>query len=865
MMRHAGRTLTGFAVLMMATALSWAAPVVETLPNGCRLVVEEDHSRPVAALRVYVGVGSALEGKWLGAGMTHFLEHAINEGTPTRTREEVSRLVESLGNNSNAYTTRDHTCYYITTAGDLIDKAIDLYAEFTLTPSLPEEHVETQRGIILREMAMGDDEPGRLIYQLFAETMFLQHPHRYRIIGYPEAFTAVTRDELAEFHRLWYVPDNIVVVVVGDVDGKEVLAQLREAFGAAPRRAYPSVELLSEPSQLAPRRRWQTKEGMGRAYLQMGWRTVSIFHEDLYPLDVLAYYLSAGDSAPLTAKLRDELELVDSVGCYSATPWYDAGQFVLSAVMDPANVTKAEEAMLAEVMRVRDHPPTRADLARVQRQKRVAEVYGQESAEDRAAALGRNLMITGDVNFSDRYLDGIAQVTPAQIRQVIDRYFRPENLCVAVLSPTEEPKQRDRTADDAGASETQIRKLDNGLTVVVRENHTQPLVSVSTATMGGLRYESAQTAGITSLMASMLVRGAAGKSREAIAEAVDRAGGALEPYSGRNSFGVNASFMAEDLPLALQLTTDVLLRPTFPEDELESQRRLALASIEGRQDNVESVAFEALLGQVFTVHPYGFMPGGTAESVTALTRDDVAAFHSAYATVNGSVLVVCGDVDAEDVFGQVSELLAAAPAHAQEPPSPPAEPAIEQRREKIIERAQQQAIVAYGFHGLTVADPDNPAMDVLDAAFSGMGFPGGRLHDTLRGQQLVYFAHAMSIGGVDPGAFVIYAGCQPEKVDTVKSEIERLVGEITTAPISAEELERAKSMCIAAELVDLQTNGSLAQTMSLTELYGLGASDWESYAERVEAVTADDVMALAARVLDMERSALVVTRPGDGG
>jgi zinc protease len=847
--------------IIMTLGLAYAEPVVETLDNGCRVIVEEDHSRPVAALRVYVGVGSALEGQWLGAGVSHFVEHTIDEGTPTRTSEDISRLVESMGNNSNAYTTRDDTCYYITTTGGMIGEAIDLYADFVLDATFPDKEVETQRGIIQREMAMGDDEPGRIIYAMFAETMFLRHPHRYRIIGYPEAFNAVTRDDLARFHRLWYVPDNIVVVVVGDVDGKNVLRQLRERFGAAPRRAAPAVELQSEPEQIAPRRRVRVKEGLGRAYLQMGWPTVNIFHEDLYPLDVLAYYLTAGDSSPMVARLRDELGLVDGVSCHSITPWYEAGHFMFSATLDPDNLDEAEAAIVEAVQRVADHPPGREDLARVQRQMAVAEVYGQESAEDRAASLGSNLITTGDAFFSERYLEGIAQVTPAQIKRVIGKYFQPERLSVAILSPTKPRGPRDDGGARGGQAATVVRKLDNGLTVVVRESHALPLVSISTATLGGLRYETPEDAGITSLMASMLVRGAAGRTREQIASSVDRVGGSLEPYSGRNSFGVNASFMAEDLPLALGLVADVWLRPTFPEDELAAQKRLTLAGIQARGDSVESFAFEALLGDLYTAHPYGRMPSGTVESVEALTREDLADFHRRFATVNGSVLTVCGDVDAEDVIARVAELMRTAPAHAQEPPTPPVEPPIEQRRERTIARSQGQAIVAYGFHGLSVTDPDQPALDVLDAAFSGVGFPGGRLHDALRGQQLVYFAHAMPIGGVDPGPFVIYAGTQADKVEIVRSEIERLVAEVVSEPISDEELTRARAMCISSELVGLQTNGALAQTMALDTLYGLGPDRWEGYAARIEAVTAGDVLAVAKRVLDLNRSVVVVTTP----
>lgn len=861
MSRHLSRVATFALLVALLAATVFAEPLVDTLDNGCRVVVEEDHSRPVAALRVYVGVGSALEGRWLGAGMTHFLEHTIDQGTPTRSARDIADLIESLGNSSNAYTTHDHTCYYITTPGAMIGQAIELYADFILHPTLPATEVETQRGIILREMAMVDDDPGRVIYDLFAETMFLQHPHRYRIIGYPDAFRAVTREELVEFHRLWYVPDNMVVVVVGDVDGRQVLEKVRATFGAAPRRAPPSVELVAEPPQLAPRRRVQVKPQLQRAYLQLGWRGVTLFDEDMYPLDVLAYYLGAGESAPLVTELRDERGLVDAVGCYSNTPAYDAGSFAIWAVLDPEKLSEVEQAILARIDQLRAAPPSPADLARVLRQMRAEEVFGQESAEDRAEALGRNLMLTGDVHFTQRYLEGISRVTPERIRAAVARYCVPERLCVAALTPRLPRPARERGRSQPAEVRTVVRTLDNGLRVVVRENHSQPLVAVTAAIRGGLRCEPEGKAGITSLMANMLTRGTAGRSREQIAQAIDRAGGSLQPYAGRNSFGVQANFLAEDLPLALDLALDVLFRPTFPDDELANQKRLALAAIQARADSVESVALEALYQELYRVHPYRYMTEGTAETVAALTRQDLADFHAAWASAQGAVLAVCGDVVAEDVFARVAQLARRLPAQAVPPTAPPAEPPIDRPRERLVVRPQQQAIVAYGFHGLAVDDPDRPALDVLDAAFSGAGYPGGRLHETLRGQQLVYFAHAMPVYGLDPGPFVIYAGCAPDKVATVRGEIERLVREITSAPISDEELQRAQGMCISDQQVGLQTNASLALTMALDELYGLGADNWRDYAQRIRSVTAADVLAVARRVLDLNRCAVVVTTP----
>ncbi|MBD3291673.1 MAG: hypothetical protein GF393_02010, partial [Armatimonadia bacterium] len=494
-------------VLVASLQMVAAEPMVETLDNGCRLVVEVDHSRPVAAFRVYIGAGSIYEGQYLGGGISHFLEHTISEGSQSRTLEEIEAELDALGNTYNAYTTKDHTCYYATTAGEDIGRAIDVISDFVLHPTFPEEHVETQRGIIQREMAMGDDEPGRRISQLLYETLFTEHPERYRTIGYPEAFNALTREDIVDYHSKMYVPDNMVVAVVGDIDADAVLTQLRETFGAIPRTPEPAVQLVQEPRQVAPRRRVIEDEAVQRAYLRIAWPTIDLFDPDLYALDTLSGYLSAGESALLVRKLRDEMGLVDSIASYSATPARETGYFAFVATLDPANLERVEQEIVAALDEIKDNPPPRREIDRVLKQVEAGEVFAQETAEGRAASLGRNLMITGDEEFSERYVEGLRGVRPREVSEAAKKYFAPERINVAILRPPAEDGADEAEEVAAGETRTHERTLDNGLRVVVRENHAIPAVSIATATLGGLRYETEETAGITSLMAQMLVRG----------------------------------------------------------------------------------------------------------------------------------------------------------------------------------------------------------------------------------------------------------------------------------------------------------------------------------------------------------------------
>ncbi len=187
-------------LLAVAISAGYAQPLHRILPNGAQIVVEENHSSPVAVIRFYVDVGSVYEGEYLGAGISHLIEHCCGRGTAARSAEQIDQAEAAIGGQVNAYTTRDHTCYYMTTSGKYADKAIELLGDYMLGPTFPEAEVANQIDIVTREMARVDDNPVRAAYELFNQTMFRRHPQRYRVIGYPARFGKLTREDLVRFH-----------------------------------------------------------------------------------------------------------------------------------------------------------------------------------------------------------------------------------------------------------------------------------------------------------------------------------------------------------------------------------------------------------------------------------------------------------------------------------------------------------------------------------------------------------------------------------------------------------------------------------------------------------------------------------------
>ena len=859
-MRKLGVMAALLLVGLTSAMASGPTPVTATLDNGLRVVVVETHAAPVVAVRIYVGAGSIFEADRLGHGMSHYLEHTLSGGSEKRSKDEIDSLVESIGNDSNAYTSLDHCCYHITTASQYWETALDVLSDYVFHPTLPADEVETQKGVILREIAMTQDETQDQIYWLFAQTMFQVHPARYPIIGYANRFVETTRDDLVRYHAEKYVPDNAVVAIAGDVKAEEAIAKCRQYLESVPRRPPPPVVLPVEPPQTAPRRAVEVDEKLQRAYLYLGYRTVDLLHPDLHALDVLADILGSGASSRLVRVVQEDRQLVDAIACYSHTPTYDAGSFSVAATLDPEKLGEAEAAILAELARCRTELVSAAELQRSKTQTAAGLIFGRQTAESLAENAGTDLLGTGDPSFSDGYVDKIKAVTREDVRRVAQTYFRPEALCVAVLTP-KAPKATGSTGGEAEKPETIIRTLSNGLKVLVQRSTASPTVTLCTSAKGGLRFETPETNGVTGFMAEMLARGTKTRSREVLARTVEDLGGGLSPFSGRNSFGVQASALREDLGTILDVTADVLMNATFPEDEFEKQRQFTLAGIAQQQDDATTVARKLFNETMFTVHPYRFFATGTEASISKLTREQVVDYYTRYCRPNRTVLALYGDLDPEQAFAAVEKALGKwAPSEAADE-TPPPEPPLIEVREARQEREQEQSIIYLGFPGLAVGDDRRFIVDVLDAVLAGRGYPGGRLHDALRGRQLVYYVHAWSESGFDPGAFVVNAATEPAKTDEVIGLIKQLITDFKGAPVGEEELTRGKRMCIAEHDIGLETAATRAQTATINELYGLGYEEAERYNAEIDRVTAADVQRVAQELLDLDRCVITVLAP----
>ena len=850
--------LTGLSV-----APSGAELLHTTLKNGMTVVIKENHAAPVVTAVMYVRAGHIFEEEFLGAGISHYCEHLVAMGTTTnRTETESDEILNMLGGASNAYTTSDHTAYYVSTSKEYLETAIDLVSDWVLHNAMDPHEVEREHGVITREIEMGEDEPRRRIGKLYNGAMFVKHPEHHPTIGYEDVFLELTRDDLVNYYHRMYVPNNMIFVIAGDLDARETLGLVEKYCADAERKPLRQIYLQTDPKQMGTRR-VSDEMDIETTYLMMGWRTVKMTHPDLYALHLLEDILSRGESSRLVKGVRNERQLVHTISASSYNPCYDAADFTILSTLDLENANRAEEAILEEIGRLREELIAPEELEKAKNQRLSAEVFANQTAQDQAMQIGQDLIRTGNPSFGRDYLGRIKEVTAEDIRRVVRTYFRDEAMTVAVLRPTgtEMPAQeavREVTAGITGQMQRVV--LDNGLTLLMKSNPNFPLVSMHAYLRGGVLYETEQDNGRFNLTARMLRRGTKKRTAEQIAEQIDTMGGSIGSSGGNDLTHVSVEVLKEHTEKGLDILADILQNPVFDSGELEKERQLILAQIDRQNDDWRTQSEVFFQKTFFRQHPYRFTPVGQSGSVSALTRDDLVETFQAYYVPNNMVLAIFGDIDPDGIESLVKKHFAKLKTKEVVFPDVPGEPPLEENIIDELITDRQQTVIYMGYPGMKLGDSDWFAMRVIDGITSGIGYPGGWLHTTLRGNQLVYFVHAWNDARSHPGYYAIQAATTPATADTALEIILEKQELIKQDAYTDEELEQAKSACIVMQgLYYNQTNAAQASQAATDEIRGLGYDFVEDFEDRIRDVTREDIRRVANKYF--QHYGLITTHP----
>jgi len=805
------------------------------LPNGLTLVHRPDFSSEVVSVQVWVKTGSIHENSLIGSGLSHYLEHMLFKGTSRRDGKSISREVHAMGGSINAYTTFDRTVYYIDAPSAAFTEVVDVLSDIVMHSVLPVHEVERERAVILREIDMGLDDPDRQLGQALFRTAFQRHPYREPVIGHRALYEQVTSEELREYYHARYVPNNMVVTVVGAVAPEECHAEIEKRFGAVPRGRLAPVQIESEPVQLAARR----EDIVGDYNIfrgGLGFKVPHLSHPDSPRLDALAHALGGGESSLLWERLRNRQNLVNYIDCRNWNPGGN-GLFWISYVCDASKSVEVEKAILDLLAEVAEKGLPESVVEKARRQALSSEINGRKTMSGQASRLGLGEVVIGDIYYGRRYLQRLQAVCTGDLQAAAQRYLINESMSIVTLGPAPEVIDSTAALEEKLALEPfgQI-DLASGARLLLQADSRLPKVHLRCVLQGGPLYEPSNQRGVSALLAELLTKDTSRRSGQEISELIESIGGSFSATGGNNTISMSIEVLPADLEIALELLSDALTAPIFDPATFETEREAQVASLKEDDDEILEYGFRKLRERFFGAHPFAVGSDGRVEDLEALSVQDVTAHYRTLVNAANIVISVTGDFASEALVERLRFLLET------QLPSQPFE--AQGLSTQVIPEAfsgreamdREQAVVLQAYPDVGIQEDDFVVAEVLNELFSGMS---SRLFERVREDQgMAYYVGTTRVIGLRGGMFVFYAGTHPDQAEAVVREMNAEIARVAAGEVTDDELARCRTRLKAARPMGKQTIGARAMHAAIQVTYGLPIDDDVAHAAQLDGVDA---------------------------
>lgn len=861
-----------------------------TLSNGIP-VLFQNFDGPVASIYWWINTGSADE-KPKEAGFAHFLEHMHFKDTDAKASGKAStgalaRAIESFGGDVNAYTSFDQTVYHVTVASHHWEKILDVFGEMARPQRFLKEDFVREREVILEELKRGEDSPNRMLFQDLFSNVYSKHPYGRPVIGFARTLKAATVSDLEAFYRRQYVTGNMGLVLVGPFDEtrkKKILSLLEKRFGSKVLKKKPAYSLprATEKPENSKLKFSTRKFDVKTPSACIAFRIPDLKHEDLPAIDLLASVLAMGEMSRLYQRLFYKDSLVTDVNGGTYVP-KDPG--MLYFALDCENLEKLEPAfqgLCDEIRRIQEHGPTDEEIARVAVNQESERFYAAQTADGVAGRLGFLKFQVNDREFDRRYLDAIRSATPDQLRVIAEKYLTIDRMTGAFMVPKttegfstarfEEIAQETLTATKKSATATtraskksssfdlipEKIRLSSGATILYRDRPNSHLMSIYSAVLGGTRRETvepvrsaAQDLGASPLLAATWNKGTQTKTAKQITSIIEGSAASMDGFAGRNTVGLTLVGLARDWSKLSSLYQEVLLEPSFREEELAHIKRLASDTIRGIEDHSSALCSKLFMETLFENHPYGKFTQGTLESVEGMDTATLKEFHRRWVQPENLVVSMVGNInrkDFEEFLKRFDDSLNAfSSGKSRAIPEVPGEKPLLAPRWVERKLGREQVHLLTGGLGLKLGDEDRLALRVLSNILGGQS---GRLFIELREKKsLAYSVAPVSMEGMENGYVGTYIACSPGKREEAVAGMRKVIEDLVKKGPTEKEMRRAKEFYLGRRAMDLQGDSSLASYFTLEEVYRLPFKTEAEVAKSIEKVSPRDVCNLARRLL----------------
>ena len=853
------------------------------LDNGMIVLIQERHSSPVVAINTWVNTGYFNEPDSL-TGISHLLEHMFFKGTKKRKLGQLREETKMLGGYLNAGTIYEYTHYYTVLPSRFVQPGLELQSDALWNSAIDSVELKEEKKVVIQEIKRKMDSPDALAWERLMELAFSYHPIRRWRMGTPEQVESWSRDQLKDYFKSFYRPDNIILAIVGDVDTKEVLEEVKRYYDnvkmeKTKKPQIPQVALQNELKYS------QMKGDITQSYLKMGFHIPGQLDEDFFALEVLAHILGHGRSSRLSQSLIEKKRLVSSITSEAFT-LRDFGVFLVEAELEAKNLLETEAEIFREIERVKTQKIYDYEMVKAKNAIKFSYLSSIETAVGRSENLA-SFESYGDYRLGEQYLKSVEKVTQEAIKKVVSKYLILENASILEYRPESQFDEKitargireeileglKEKLDEGKRIELELAKsqenkaplkfvevsaqeetLSCGATLITRENHSLPLVSLGIYFKGGRASESLENCGITRLTLRGSLKGTKNRSGEEIFNSLEALGASIQTEVEADYFAYRIKLLSAgsmgsaNLEAGVDIMADVIKNPVFDPEEIEKEKGILLAKIEKNKDSMRNYPIRLFYQAIFPDHPYGLNDLGEKEAVRTLNQAQVRLWHSKHFSASNMTIVAVGDFDSPDLKQKLDKLFEDFKKEKIKEQKI-SKIALHSKENTVMEsRLKAQTAQALGFVTCPYQEDDLYALKVLQVIASGTG---GRFFHQLREKKgLAYTVYGVNDSWEQGGVFYAYIATSPENEKLAREELLSEFYKFKTDQVTDEELETAKNYISGMYQIHLETNSALVKQYAKAKLLGKGIEEVELYPQKISQVTKEQVKEVATRYFD---------------
>ena len=826
-----------------------------TLDNGLRLIVHEDNKAPIVAVNVWYHVGSKNEVKGK-TGFAHLFEHLMFNGSENY-NDEYFKPFERVGaTNMNGTTYFDRTNYFENVPNTALDMALWMESDRMghMLGAITQERLDEQRGVVQNEKRQGDNQPyGMVEYHILEGIFPTAHPYSWSTIGSMEDLDAASLDDVHQWFKKYYGPNNAVIVIAGDIKPDDVFQKVKKYFGDIP-AAPPTEKLLDWSIRLDTDKREIIKDDVPQIRLYKAWGGPAFRNLDSDYLQLSDIILTSGKTSRLYNRLVYEDQIATSVSSYQFAGDIGGFYYIEATVQPNGDPEIVKKAIDEELNRYLKNGPSKAELRRAKTKLRSSFIRGLEKVGGfggKSDILAQYAVYTGDPGRYKESIEAVTNASPKKILQVAHSWLKKGTYNLEV-HPNDSFLVNEEGADRSKLPETtefpestfvdyEKATLSNGLNLIVAQQSSVPIVNISLLLDAGYAADQFNEPGTSSLTMAMLDEGTTKLNALDISDTLANLGATIAASAGIDNSNVSLSAMRENLDDSLKLFADIILNPSFPLNELNRLKNQRLAQIQQEKNQPFGIALRILPKLLYGENHAYSLPltgSGTEISVNKITQASLINFHKEWFKPNNASMIVVGDITMDEIKPKLEKYFKAwTPSNL---PQKTIIPVAQKKKESlyIIDRpGAQQSIVLAANIAPSPANSDELAVDSMNEVIGG-SFTS-RVNMNLREDKgWAYGARTLILKAKEQRPFIAYAPVQTNKTAESIIEIKRELTEyLTSNPVTSEELEKVKDNNTLSLPGRWETIRAISNDLSEIITYGLPDNYWDQYSTNVRNLT----------------------------